>query len=344
MHASETTICRRGRRRADQRRRRCRAAARARRPSGRCRRDGGRRRGERREHHEARVVRRMHVDDVDAPAPEQLLQLSDHEEVDGVERLRRVAVHAAAPARSGRARTTVLLRPVVAVHDRGRQQVAGDHGHLVAAGAQMGRLAVHVLRDATQLRVVVIGDDRDPHARRGCWYLPVLGTSATRVPTSGVGGNLPGADLRVPLCERPPVRGVPAHLRRPRSRRATSAARRCRVLNAPALHFKGSGFYTTDYGQGKGGRRPTPRPSPTAAVETPRAAAATPRAAATRPRRRRATASPLRARPRPTEDPTCPGGVTRSCSPPTTRMRGQAPAVRSGPGTRRRPDGSPRFR
>jgi putative FmdB family regulatory protein len=27
-----------------------------------------------------------------------------------------------------------------------------------------------------------------------------------------------------------------------------------KVLSAPALHFKGSGFYTTDYGRGKGAR------------------------------------------------------------------------------------------
>jgi putative FmdB family regulatory protein len=28
-----------------------------------------------------------------------------------------------------------------------------------------------------------------------------------------------------------------------------------KVLSAPALHFKGSGFYTTDYGKGKGARQ-----------------------------------------------------------------------------------------
>jgi putative FmdB family regulatory protein len=27
-----------------------------------------------------------------------------------------------------------------------------------------------------------------------------------------------------------------------------------KVLSAPAVHFKGSGFYTTDYGRGKGAR------------------------------------------------------------------------------------------
>jgi putative FmdB family regulatory protein len=31
-------------------------------------------------------------------------------------------------------------------------------------------------------------------------------------------------------------------------------ARVQKVLSAPALHFKGSGFYTTDYGKGKGTR------------------------------------------------------------------------------------------
>lgn len=32
-------------------------------------------------------------------------------------------------------------------------------------------------------------------------------------------------------------------------------ARVQKVLSAPALHFKGSGFYTTDYGKGKAARQ-----------------------------------------------------------------------------------------
>ena len=60
------------------------------------------------------------------------------------------------------------------------------------------------------------------------------------------------ADLRVPLPERARLRALPADDRRRRRRSATicGEAPLERVLYPVAVHFKGSGFYSTDYGRG----------------------------------------------------------------------------------------------
>ena len=46
---------------------------------------------------------------------------------------------------------------------RGNEQPRSDHGHLVAAAAELRRLPVDMLGDPAQLRVVVLGDDCDAH-------------------------------------------------------------------------------------------------------------------------------------------------------------------------------------
>ena len=65
------------------------------------------------------------------------------------------------------------------------------------------------------------------------------------------------ADLRVPLPQRPPARGVPRDERpQPYRCEVCGASPLERVLHPVAVHYKGSGFYSTDYGRGgrKGGK------------------------------------------------------------------------------------------
>src|SRR5439155_11907164 len=47
------------------------------------------------------------------------------------------------------------------------EQLGGHERHLVAAVGKLRRLAVGMLRDPAELRVVVVADDADAHARRG---------------------------------------------------------------------------------------------------------------------------------------------------------------------------------
>ena len=94
-------------------------------------------------------------------------------------------------------------------------------------------------------------DDVGPASRGQSRFAPIL--------------RAPHADLRVPLRERPPVRGHAEDHGRPGDRlRGRAAAPVQRVFHPVAVHFKGSGFYNTDYGTakrkregqvGQGGRR-----------------------------------------------------------------------------------------
>ena len=43
-----------------------------------------------------------------------------------------------------------------------------------------------------------------------------------------------------------------------------------KVLSAPALHFRGSGFYITDYARGGASGGPSPASTPTEATTTPK--------------------------------------------------------------------------
>ena len=89
------------------------------------------------------------------------------------------------------------------------------------------------------------------------------GAGAEREPRASALGGLPpppaaiigsDADLRVPLPKRPPVRGLPGDVGRP-----VAACQECgapveRVFHPVAVHFKGSGFYTTDYARKAGAK------------------------------------------------------------------------------------------
>ena len=110
--------------------------------------------------------------------------------------------------------------------------------------------------------------------------------------------NRSNADLRVPLPQRASVRGLPGDVRRPRSVCAECGEPVERVFRPVAVHFKGSGFYTTDYA------RPVTSSSMTAA-RTPRS-------------RSRTRRSPTRA----TRSPPRPPRPARTTRPPTTDSTG----------------------
>ena len=214
---------------------------------------------ERRERREARVVRRVDVHDVEPAAAEEDAQRLPQERRDRVQRLRVVAVHRQREAGADDLERLVALRALVAVDDRRRvQQAAGDDRHLVAAGCELGRLAVHVLGDAPELRVVVVRDDRDAHAEAE----DTLGAGGTsRVGT--VGARVP---IRAPLVPLRRCRRTTTSARTVTASSSTSGSPRTRsteciecgapvrrVLHAPSIHYKGSGFYSTDYGSKKRG-------------------------------------------------------------------------------------------
>ena len=183
----------------------------------------------------------------------------------------------------------VLLRPVVVVdHRRRPREVAGDDRHVVPARRQVRRLPVDVLRDPTELRVVVIGDDRDPHDRGMVLGVPdwhFRPASANR-PGSGI---LPPCRSTSTAARTATRSSLPEHHATRRSRRARSAAHRCRRSStAPALHFKGSGFYTTDYGKGKAARQES--------ASSNGGSARVPRRPRRRPPRRATRRRPARAR------------------------------------------------
>ena len=103
--------------------------------------------------------------DVDVQALEQPAQLQDEAGRHGVDRLRGVAVERHADTHAHDLEALVDDRPGVRVGDRRRvQQMPGDDGHLVTAPGELPGLSVDVFGDAAKHRVVVIGDDGDPHA------------------------------------------------------------------------------------------------------------------------------------------------------------------------------------
>ncbi len=59
---------------------------------------------------------------------------------------------------------------------RRAEEIARDDRHLVAAGAQVGRLPVHVLGDPAELRVVVVRQDGDTHGPEMLADSPSFGT------------------------------------------------------------------------------------------------------------------------------------------------------------------------
>src|SRR5690349_10454861 len=137
----------------------------------------------------------------------------------------------------------------------GRAQLAtGDDRHLVAERGQRTGLTVHVLADPTQGRVVEVGDDRDPHRMRHATGCEGVGTPGSSVPTaSRVAGRI---CVTMPIYEYRCENDHRFELIQKFTDDAVSVCEVCgapaqRVLHPVAIHFKGSGFYSTDYGRGK---------------------------------------------------------------------------------------------
>jgi putative FmdB family regulatory protein len=84
--------------------------------------------------------------------------------------------------------------------------------------------------------------------------MSLVGTVGARVPISGVTGTMRGMPTYDYLCEN-------EHRFEYDQRITEDALEKCvecgapvrRMLHAPAIHFKGSGFYSTDYGSKKRG-------------------------------------------------------------------------------------------
>ena len=159
-----------------------------------------------------------------------------------MDRLRGVAVERDADAHAHDVEALVDDRPRVLVGDRRRaQQMPGDDGHLMAAPGELPRLSVDVLGNAAKHRVVVIGDDGDPHAGARAsitvdaraWHSRYESASVRRGVWIYWGQD---ADLRVSLPRRTPLRGRPAVLRRARhglrGLRQAGAARAVRACGA----------------------------------------------------------------------------------------------------------------
>ena len=256
----------------------------------------------------------------------------------------------------------LALRALVAVDDgRGVQQPTRDDGHLVPARGQLRRLAVHVFGDAAELRVVVVRDDRDAHAgaentlagrrRVGCWHC--LAESANLRRRWYHDARMPTYDY---LCENGHRFELVQRFTEDALDKCVECGAPCkRLLHAPAIHFKGSGFYSTDYGSKKRG--------PNGAGQESKAESG----ASERRRRRRAA---TRRRARSGESSKTHGeqrqqagelvelerlvqllrlsgralALRRRCSPATTPTPGRASAARCGRGTRRSSGGSPRSR
>ena len=215
---------------------------------------------ERCERREARVVRRVHVHHVELATPEEDAHRLPQERRDRVQRLRVVAVHGQREPGVDDLERLVAQRPLVAVDDRGGvQQPPRDDGHLMPAGGELRRLAVHVFGDAAELRVVVVRDDRDAHAGAENTLVRqsdvVAGTVRPRVPSSGVAGTMAGECRPTTTSARTATASSWCSVSRDDALdRCVECGAPCkRLLHAPAIHFKGSGFYSTDYGSKKRG-------------------------------------------------------------------------------------------
>ena len=201
----------------------------------------------------------------------------------------------------------------------------GDDGHLVAAPGELPRLSVDVLGDAAKHRVVVIGDDGDPHAGARASITVTPASWHSRYESASVREASGYTEGRMPIYEYLCPDGHRFEVVQRFSDEPVAVCEVCgkpvqRVLFAPAVHYKGKGFYATDYGRkGANGAKPdsggsesgskesggivrtaaaTRAPSRSPRARTPRARTRRARAARARPRRRRATAlpNPLRRR------------------------------------------------
>ena len=103
--------------------------------------------------------------DVDLALLEDLLELAAQQRIDNVVRLRRIRVARQGAPDANNLERDVCLGANIAVDDRRRaHHIAGDDGHLMTPPRQLRGLSVDVLGDPAEVRVVVVGDDGDPHA------------------------------------------------------------------------------------------------------------------------------------------------------------------------------------
>ena len=167
---------------------------------------------ERRDQAHPRVVRRVHVHDVEPPLAEQAPERLGQHRRDRVQRRRAVAEQ-----RDRGAGADDLVRARVRrtriVDDLGpAQKVSGDHRDLVAARRQTEGLGMNDFADATQLREAVVRHYRDPHAGT------IPGTADVLLPPTGPPGDTwvsfspwkppSGASMRARCSANPGIAGA----------------------------------------------------------------------------------------------------------------------------------------
>ena len=168
MHASETTMCPCSRLRDARVGRVHQVADAARREHGvvRADADGALGEDERREHEEARVVRRVDVDDVELPRAQEPPQLHRPAGEDRVQCLGAVAVERQREAHVHELDAVGREHALAAVGGaRGMRHAPRHDRDLVPARGEVDRLAVDVLGDSPELRVVIVREDADAQAR-----------------------------------------------------------------------------------------------------------------------------------------------------------------------------------
>ena len=128
--------------------------------------DGALGEDERREHEEARVVRRVDVHDVELPRAQEPPQLHRPAGEDGVQRLGAVAVERQREAHVHELDAVGREHALAAVGGaRGVRHAPRHDRDLVPARGEVDRLPVDVLGDAPELRVVIVREDADAQAR-----------------------------------------------------------------------------------------------------------------------------------------------------------------------------------
>jgi hypothetical protein len=115
------------------------------------------------DHRQGHAPRAMNVDDVEPPLRIQAIELPDEERTKREPRLRAVHVERA-PARDPDELEQAFAGRLTAIHRfRGDNHLRRDQRHLVAAADELIPQPMDMLGNTTELRVVVLADDRDPH-------------------------------------------------------------------------------------------------------------------------------------------------------------------------------------
>ena len=111
------------------------------------------------------AIRRVYVDDINLELLENLAQLAAQQRIDNVIRLRGIAIAGERRANADDLKGDAILGVNFAVDNPWRaHNIARHHGYLVPASSQLRGLAMDVLGNPAEMRVVIVGDDGDPHA------------------------------------------------------------------------------------------------------------------------------------------------------------------------------------